>query len=196
MSQTKEEYLSLEHFNTYIELVFSMMCIRHPKLHSAILELVPGVQVASSYVIDGHKQDLCIPTNGIIGSFQKEGLNDVQSLKRCFYHVNSMFLVAMWDILTETSTFKNIVDEPDVQFFRHVRNGCAHGNQLNFDSLHKPAVWRDKTISSSDSGRPVFPDILKDGDPSLLLGDINNSYFELLDMPGLVEFKPASDLDR
>ena len=189
MSETRESYLSLAHFDTYIELVFSMMCIRHPGLHAAIESKVPGVQVSSSFVIDGQKQDLCIPVNGIIGKFQKEGLADVQSLKRAFYYVNSIFIIAMWEILKDTSTFKHIKDEPDVQFFRHIRNGCAHDNQINFKSLVKPACWRDKTLRQSDVGRTVFPDILKEGDPYLLLLDVNNKYFRHLDIQGIVEFK-------
>jgi hypothetical protein len=96
----------------------------------------------------------------------------------------------MWDILTDTSTFKHVSDEPDIQFFRHIRNGCAHGNQLNFKRLAKPACWRDKTIRQSDAGRTVFPDILKEGDPFLLLLDVNNKYFRHIDMPGIVEFRP------
>ena len=188
MKNKDEEYLTLEHFDTYIELIFAMMCVRHPKLHVPILKVVPGVQVASSYVVNGQKQDLCIPAEGIISGFKKEGLTNVQSMKQGFYHVNSMFLISMWAILAETSIFKNISKEPEIQFFRHVRNGCAHGNRFNFKQLSYPAQWRDKAIRAENNGKPVFPNILKEGDPMLLLVDINNKYFKHVTLPGLVEF--------
>ena len=183
-----EEYLTIEHFDTYIELIFAMMCVRHPNIHEPILKIIPGVQVSSSYVVKNQKQDLCIPTKGIITGFKKEGLTNVQSLKQGFFHVNSMFLISMWAILTGTSNFKNISKEPEIQFFRHVRNGCAHGNRFNFNQLSYSAHWRDKAIMAGNKGKPVFPDVLKDGDPMLLLFDINNKYFNHVSLPGFVEF--------
>lgn len=187
MTNKKEEYLTLEHFDIYIELIFAMMCLRHPGLHAPILKNVPGVQVASSYVVNGKKQDLCIPTDAIIAGFQKEGLSNVQSLMKAFYHVNSMFLVSMWAILTETFILEKISKEPEIQFYRHVRNGCAHGNKFNFGQLSYPAQWRDKTITEENNNKPVFPDVLRDGDPMLLLVDINNKYFRPVKLPGFAE---------
>jgi len=188
MKDKTETYLTLEHFDTYIELVFSIMCVRHPKLHKSILDIVPGVTVSSSYIIDGDKQNLCIPADGIINGFREEGLTDVESLKRGFLHVNSMFLVSMWANLTSTECYEYICKEQDVQFFRHIRNGCSHGNRLNFNNLNHSAKWRDKTISESDTGKAVFPDVLKEGDPFLLLLDINNKYFKNLSIQGMKEF--------
>jgi hypothetical protein len=188
MTNVAEEYLTTEHLDTYIELIFAMMCIRHPALHDQILKFVPGVGIASSCIVKGQKQDLLIPSKGIIADFKKEGLTNVQSIKKSSYQVNSMFLISMWAILSETSIFKDINKEPIVQFFRHVRNGCAHGNKFNFKHLEYPAEWRDKCIKQENTGKPVFPNILKDGDPILLLVDINNRYFKNVKLPGYIEF--------
>jgi len=188
MNNSNEEYLTVEHLDTYLELIFSMMCVRHPNLHEPILRAVPGVTVASSFVINGHKQNLNIPTKGMIDSFKKAGLTNVKSLAQGFYHVNSMFLISMWAILVETQNYSNISREPEVQFFRHVRNGCAHGNRFNFNQLAQSAQWRDKEITISNNGNPVFPNVLKDGDPILLLVDINNKYYRKIPVPGFLEF--------
>jgi len=186
MSNNKEQYLTLEHFDTYIELIFAMMCVRHPVLQKQILKIIPGVQITSSFIINGQKQDLCIPSNAIISGFQKEGLTNVQSLMQGFYHVNSMFLISMWALLIETSTYNKISKEAEIQFLRHVRNGCAHGNNFNFCHLSYPAQWRDKTILEKNNSTPVFPNVLKDGDPMLLLLDINNKYFKPVKLPGFI----------
>jgi len=188
MVNNNEEFLTIEHFDIYLELTFSMMCVRHPNLHNPILKEIPGVTVASSCAVQGKKQDINIPTKGIIDGFKKEGLTDVQSLKQGFYHVNSMFLISMWAILTETQNFNNISREPEIQFYRHVRNGCAHGNMFNFTKLRYPAKWRNKEIVAANSGQSVFPDVLKDGDPIFLLVDINNKFFKNLSVPGFIEF--------
>jgi len=192
MTNNTEAYLTREHFDTYIELVFSIMCVRHPSLHKEILKHVPGVQVVSSYVIDENKQDLCIPTQGIIDGFKAEGLTNVNSLKQGFLHVNSMFLVSMWALLTDIENFEKISKEPDIQFFRHIRNGCAHGNMFNFTNLKYAAKWRDKTISESNKGKTVFPELLKEGDPFLLLLDINNKYFLKVTIPGIKDYRESA----
>jgi hypothetical protein len=149
---------------------------------------VPGVQIVSSYIINGTRQDLCVPAQGIIDSFKAEGLTNVNSLKKGFLNVNSMFLVSMWALLTDTKLFEKISKEPDVQFFRHIRNGCAHGNIFNFSKLKYAAKWRDKIISQSNKGKAVFPDMLKESDPFLLLLDINNKYFSKIIVPGVMEY--------
>ena len=181
-------FITRETIDAYIEMTFAIMSVRFPPLHSHLLSLLPGVQISSSYQINGKAQDLCIPTPSMIDGFRKDGHESPKLLRASFTQVNSMFIVAMWAALVEMDQFKEISKEPDVQFFRHVRNGCAHGNYLNFKNLHFKAKWRDKTIGPEHRETPVFPDLLKDGDPILMITDINNLYFTTTELPGFITY--------
>ena len=184
--------MTTEVVSTYIDMCFAITCVRHPGLHGELARVIPGVQISSSYVVNGRKQDLCIPTLPMIAAYRKEGLVDVRSLRECFTHVNSIFLVSMWAMLVETDKYGQIATEEVVQFFRHVRNGCSHGNEFNFKSLpHRPR-WRDKELRMEHSGTRIFPDFLCDADPLLLVVDINNRFFPAIDLPGLLEWAEGS----
>ena len=73
-------------------------------------------------------------------------------------------------------------DLPIAEFFRHVRNGCFHGNRFN---LHPgqpkyTAVWRGMMIDASLNGTTVFRSskgvhgfFLNYGDPIVLLHDLS-----------------------
>jgi hypothetical protein len=70
------------------------------------------------------------------------------------------------------------IDKTSIQFFRHIRNGCAHENRFNITSpLTKPASWRDKRIAVTLHKTPVIPDFLADGDAFLLISDVDAEYF-------------------
>jgi hypothetical protein len=106
----------------------------------------------------------------------------------------------MWDILLNHEKYPKICNEPEVQFFRHVRNGCAHDNKFYFKSyfdkktqklVEEPrykSEWRDKKITQDLKGRPVLGRLveegalLMDGDSILLVYDINNHYFTPIDL--------------
>lgn len=68
-----------------------------------------------------------------------------------------------------------------IEFFRHIRNGCFHGNRLHFvrGEPRNYAEWRNLSITPSLQNQKIFRDSLKDksymlnfGDPLLLLHDV------------------------
>lgn len=126
----------------------------------------------------------------MIAQIRDQGLTKPKNLRSEFTQINIVFLISAWDLLTETKTYNSIATEPEIQFFRHVRNGCSHDNQFNFDALKHPAKWRDKEITTALKGQTVFPDFIKDGDPLLLLLDINNKYFEPIMIEGYIPYEP------
>ena len=181
-------FITKEIIDAYIEMSFSILSVRFPPLHDHLLNLLPGVQITSSCKINGKTQDLNIPTPSMIDGYKKDGLEAPKLLRASFTQVNSMFIIAMWAVFVEMDQFKDISKEPDVQFFRHVRNGCAHGNCLNFKRLDHEAKWRDKILGAEHRETPVFPNLLKDGDPILMMTDINNRYFTPIELPGFITY--------
>lgn len=72
-----------------------------------------------------------------------------------------------------------------VQFLKHVRNGCFHGNRFYINAqaakgkAWREAKWRGKEITPGMSGRPVFRASFEEaefflnwGDATLLLADV------------------------
>jgi len=61
-----------------------------------------------------------------------------------------------------------------VQFLRHIRNGCAHGN--HFDIRDKApmrlALWSGVNITKDDDGNPVLYTFIDAGDVFHLLNDV------------------------
>jgi hypothetical protein len=162
--------------DAYLEAIVALLAIRTPVVQAAISSaLPPEMVVASSYA----GESLIIPVSGMLKSMQREGFDDVKSLHRSVRQANWVFLGAMWDVLKRHPRFKTFEKEPEIEFFRHVRNGASHGGRLNFRSLRAPAKWRDKEIAESMRGTPVFPDLLRDGDPILLVQDIERTYGEI-----------------
>jgi len=181
-------FVTKQIIDAYTEMSFALLSVRFPPLHEHLLKLLPGVQISSSYQINGKPQDICIPTQSMISGFKKDGFESLELLRGAFTQVNSMFIIAMWAVFVEMDQFAGISKEPDVQFFRHVRNGCAHGNCLNFKNLDHEAKWRDKIILPEHRNTPVFPDLIKDGDALLLMIDINNRYFTPIEFPGFIKY--------
>lgn len=71
---------------------------------------------------------------------------------------------------------KKFRNEPIVQFFRHIRNGCAHNNKFYFkgkNTLALKAEWRRKIIDTSLAGQTVINDFFKEGDFGHLLEDLS-----------------------
>jgi hypothetical protein len=159
-------------------MILGIMILRIPQIQDYLIPNFPEGSVESSYP----HEHLVIKVADLLNGFKKEGLKDMKSLQNSFRQVNKIFLLAMWDILFNHRNYDHICNTPEVQFFRHIRNGCAHNNKLNFAIVDKIAKWRNKEIKDSDKNKSVFPDILKDGDPILLIVDINNKYFNPVDL--------------
>jgi hypothetical protein len=72
--------------------------------------------------------------------------------------------------------------EPVLEFFRHIRNGCFHGNSFHFkgDEPRNPAQWRGLEITKVYQGKRIFRTDLSEkdyfinwGDTLLLLHDVS-----------------------
>jgi len=87
-----------------------------------------------------------------------------------------------WEILKQNKIVPNF-SEPIFEFYRHIRNGCYHGNRFYFrDKEPKyPAIWRDLIIDKSLQDKRVFRLNLSEkeyflnwGDSLLLLSDVSD----------------------
>ena len=86
-----------------------------------------------------------------------------------------------WEILRINGDVPTY-DEPVLEFFRHIRNGCFHANSFHFkrDEPRNPAQWRGLEITKANEGKRIFrTDLLEKeyfinwGDPLLLLHDVS-----------------------
>lgn len=78
---------------------------------------------------------------------------------------------------TMENKFGSPMDRPkELQFFRHIRNGCFHKNQFNIRpgsiSTSIATEWRGKSITDQENGQQVIMGFLGMGDPIVLLHDI------------------------
>jgi hypothetical protein len=81
--------------------------------------------------------------------------------------------------------YDSIATNPDIQFFRHLRNACGHDGRWNFNELKHPAIWRDKELHMNLVGSVVFGGLLKHGDVVFLFTDIDKKCFEQMPPGGL-----------
>lgn len=161
--------------DAHLQTLVALMAVRMPAVRDAIRDkLPPEFVVPSSY----EGESLVIAVRGVLRSMEAEGLDNIQSLRRSIRQANWILLNAMWEILTQHPRFKELEPEPVIRFFRLVRNASSHGGRIDkLDALkHGPARWRDKEITRSMEGVRVFPDVLRDGDPLVLVQDIERQF--------------------
>lgn len=86
-----------------------------------------------------------------------------------------MLAIATYDTLINLPDFKKKSKNPVMQFFRHVRNGSAHGNKFHFenDEPRSSAQWDLKNITKQMHGNQVFFGLLSAGDLFYLINDVN-----------------------
>ena len=161
-------FLTRPLIDAYLETCVALMVPRIPEVQDLISASLPEAVVSTSYAAD--HENLVINVMGMLESMRAEGLDNVRTLQHSFRQANRIFLGAMWDAPKQHRRFDEIKTEPVMEFLRHVRNASSHGGRLNFVKLERPATWRDKEITESMSGTPVFPDLLQDGDPILPCG--------------------------
>ncbi len=68
-----------------------------------------------------------------------------------------------------------ILESPEMEFFRHVRNAAAHGNRFTFVGAEprRHAAWRTVNINqTAHNGTQCFGKLLNAADALALLGDI------------------------
>lgn len=96
--------------------------------------------------------------------------------------INAQQLIGhCWEIL-RTNGHVPVYGAPVFEFFRHVRNGCFHGNSFHFkgEEPRNPAQWRGLEITKANQGQRIFRTDLSEkeyflnwGDPLLLLHDVS-----------------------
>ncbi len=171
------------YLNAYLEMAFAIMALRIPTVRKYLVDGFPAAAISSSY----DQQDVILNTNRILADLDRPEADGRAAMRRSFDQINRTFIAAMWESLYSHQTYPKICTEPSVQFFKHVRNACAHDGRFNFTELGHPARWRDKEITMKMSGTAPFPDFLADGDVILMVVDINNQYFHPVEFPGYVE---------
>lgn len=156
--------------NAYIDALVGIFALRLPGVADIIRTHAPEMAVMSSYPGSA----LILQAQRVVDECKLSG----PELNTSVEQITVAFVAAMWDTLTAHANYDTIATEPEVQFFRHVRNACGHNGCWNFNELKHPARWRDKELTLSHSGKPVFQGVLKHGDVALLFIDIDKKYFE------------------
>lgn len=93
-----------------------------------------------------------------------------------------IFVIAVKDLIWEHDDFLELKKSNELQFLRHIRNGCAHSNQFYWGkgkererTIKKfPISWRGKVIEEKLEGQKVFFNFFAPGDIFVLLADISS----------------------
>ncbi len=118
----------------------------------------------------------------ILTAVKDEGLNGPTPLfSRTLVNFYRILTIAVKDIIWDEQDFQTLLQRDEFQFLRHVRNASAHHNRFFFGrgkererTLERlPVVWRNKTISQSLEGSPLYMDYLAPGDLFVLLSDVS-----------------------
>jgi hypothetical protein len=156
--------------DAYIEALVGLFALRLKPVQDAIRKHAPEMSILSSYA----NEHIILSASSVADEAATSGAEIVAAVNQ----TTSAFVAAMWDLLTTHARYDTISIEPEIQFFRHLRNACGHDGRWNFAELKHPAAWRDKTLQVEDTGTPVFNGMLKHGDMLLLFRDIDRKYFE------------------
>jgi hypothetical protein len=127
---------------------------------------------------------LQVPKKNVTFSFRKsvQPLVSGESDHHRLLSINAQQLIGhCWEIL-KMNGHVPVYNEPALEFFRHIRNGCFHGNSFHFvrNEPRHPAQWRGLEITRANQGQKVFRTnalekeyFLNWGDPLFLLHDIS-----------------------
>jgi len=156
--------------DAYVESLVGIFSLRVPGVGPTICSMAPEMVVESSF----SRSHLILDTKRVLERIARSGT----ALATTFDQITMAFVAAMWDTLTSHAHYAAISTKPDVQFFRHLRNACAHGGRWNLNSLKYQAQWRTKQLSMAYQGEVVFGGLLKHGDVIQIFTDIDKTYFE------------------
>lgn len=156
--------------DAYIEALVGLIALRLESVKDAVHADAPEMSVLSSY----EGEHLNLQAARVVDELTTSGAE----LKTAVEILTSAFVASMWDLLKSYSHYEKISTQPEIQFFRHLRNACGHDGEWNFSELKNPAEWRDKKLAMTDVGKRVFDSYLKTGDVMLLFIDIDRKYFE------------------
>ena len=155
--------------NAYVEALVGLFALRLEDVKAAVRAHAPGMTVMSSF--DGEYVNL--DALRVVDELGTSGPEVVAAVE-C---ITSAFVARMWDLLPSHAHYSKISGEPEIQFFKHLRNACGHNGRWNFQELKHPASWRGKRLAPFHSGQRVFDGLLKHGDVVLLFVDIDRKYF-------------------
>jgi hypothetical protein len=171
VSKTRDTRVRAQHLlNAYIDALVGIFALRLPGVADIVRTHAPEMTVVSSYP----GSDLILQAQRVVDECKRSGTE----LKTSVDQITAAFVAAMWDTLTAHAHYDTIATEPEIQFFRHLRNACGHNGCWNFKELKHPARWRDKELTLNHSVEAVFQGLLKHGDVALLFVDIDKNYFE------------------
>ena len=156
--------------NAYCESLVGVFALHLPGVADAVRTHAPRMTVESSY----SGEHVNLHADAVVNGLDRSGPRMVTLVDQ----ITAVFVAGMWDILMSHAHYQEIATNPDIQFFRHLRNACGHDGSWNFDELKHPAVWREKELCLELSGAKVFGGLLKHGDVILLMKDIDSKYFD------------------
>jgi len=156
--------------DAYIESLVGIFALRLPTVRDAVILQAPKITVESSY----NGEHVNLHADVVVQEVQTSG----PAISATVDQITSAFVAAMWDTLLSHAHYDSIATNPEIQFFRHLRNACGHNGRWNFSDLRHPAIWRDKKLRMEHVGEQVFGKLLKHGDVVLLFTDIDRKYFE------------------
>lgn len=165
-SRTKTRLL----VDAYIEALVGLFALRLEPVKAAVRNHAPEMSVLSSYA----GEHIILQAARVVDELTTSNAE----LKTAVEILTSAFVASMWDLLRSHAHYDKISTQPEIQFFRHVRNACGHDGQWNFSELKNPAEWRGKKLVLTDVGKSIFDSHLKTGDVMLLFIDIDKKYFE------------------
>ena len=156
--------------NAYVESLVGLFALRLEDVKVVVREHAPEMTVISSF--EGKHVNL--QARRVVDEI---GTSDPE-ITAAVERITAAFVAGMWDLLTSHAHYSKISTEPEVQFFRHLRNACGHNGRWSFKELKSPASWRGKSLDPSHNGQLVFEGLLKHGDVVLLFFDIDRKYFQ------------------
>jgi len=155
--------------DAYLEVLVGLFSLRIPAVQNAVRSLEAEMVVQSSY----NGEHIILQSRRIVDEARTSGAEIVAAMNQA----TAAFVTLMWDLLKNHANYERISIEPEIQFFRHLRNACGHNGLWNFTKLKHPARWRDKELTMRHRNLPVFKSLLKHGDVILLFIDIDLKYF-------------------
>lgn len=120
--------------------------------------------------------DLADPTANI-GAFRNDGsryelylqpiMARAQTPAFNLFYLRMSMIMAIATVADELQRLNRIDASPEIQFFRHLRNACAHGNRFHLKKGEpkRPAKFRSLEVLSKHHGvGPVLFDFIMPGD--------------------------------
>ena len=164
--------------NTYRICFLGTMSLHVPEVQRHFLSIPDGKDTAG-ITTSFPSENFGFSIKNTIRKMQADGSMPQQVLTAKSVNMLIQALaIASYELLKESliqaGLWETLCGKSVMQFFYHIRNGCAHNNQFDFRyGVKQKAEWRGKEISPSLQGQTVIGDFLKGGDLFLLLEDIS-----------------------